>query len=158
MVQSFAKNFGLYGERVGAVHFVCADKQSTENVGSQLKLVIRAMYRCGLLPLFPASISFTRTFLSRRRPLSPFVSESAHLAIYLPVSLSFLLTHSLTLSLSFSSSLVFPRMCFPRPVQCCASGFVGFIEFLLCVFWCGCCRPCSADEQQPSLVRCSLGQ
>jgi len=42
--QSFAKNMGLYGERVGALHVYCNDESMTENVRSQLKIVIRAMY------------------------------------------------------------------------------------------------------------------
>ena len=35
---------GLYGERAGAVHFVCANKATAEKVLSQVKLVIRPMY------------------------------------------------------------------------------------------------------------------
>jgi len=42
--QSFAKNLGLYGERMGMLHVVCADKASAEAVNSQVKLVIRASY------------------------------------------------------------------------------------------------------------------
>ncbi|GBG24679.1 Aspartate aminotransferase, mitochondrial [Hondaea fermentalgiana] len=42
--QSFAKNFGLYGERVGALSVVCADKDEAARVESQLKLLIRPMY------------------------------------------------------------------------------------------------------------------
>lgn len=44
VTQSFAKNMGLYGERVGAIHFVAADKDTAERVLSQLKIVIRAQY------------------------------------------------------------------------------------------------------------------
>jgi aspartate/tyrosine/aromatic aminotransferase len=44
VTQSFAKNMGLYGERVGAVHFVCSDKETADIVLSQIKLVIRPMY------------------------------------------------------------------------------------------------------------------
>ena len=44
VAQSFAKNFGLYGERVGALHFVCANADEAEKVDSQLKVIIRAMY------------------------------------------------------------------------------------------------------------------
>jgi len=44
LTQSFAKNFGLYGERVGAIHFVCSSKSNAEKALSQLKLVIRPMY------------------------------------------------------------------------------------------------------------------
>ena len=32
VTQSFAKNMGLYGERVGAIHFVAADKDTAERV------------------------------------------------------------------------------------------------------------------------------
>jgi len=44
LTQSFAKNFGLYGERVGAIHIVCASKDAAARTLSQLKLVIRPMY------------------------------------------------------------------------------------------------------------------
>jgi aspartate/tyrosine/aromatic aminotransferase len=44
VTQSFAKNMGLYGERVGAIHIVCTDDKTAEIVLSQLKLVIRPMY------------------------------------------------------------------------------------------------------------------
>ena len=30
--QSFAKIMGLYGERIGALHFVCADKATCDRV------------------------------------------------------------------------------------------------------------------------------
>ncbi|RSH87086.1 aspartate transaminase aat1 [Saitozyma podzolica] len=42
--QSFAKNMGLYGERVGAVSFVCADKEEKARVDSQLKIIVRPLY------------------------------------------------------------------------------------------------------------------
>jgi aspartate aminotransferase len=42
--QSYAKNMGLYGERVGALHVVCHNPKTAEKVLSQLKLVIRPMY------------------------------------------------------------------------------------------------------------------
>eukprot|EP00997_Jenningsia_sp_PLL12_P005635 NODE_2169_length_972_cov_272.985915_g1782_i0.p1 GENE.NODE_2169_length_972_cov_272.985915_g1782_i0~~NODE_2169_length_972_cov_272.985915_g1782_i0.p1 ORF type:complete len:298 (-),score=93.78 NODE_2169_length_972_cov_272.985915_g1782_i0:79-951(-) len=42
--QSFAKNMGLYGQRTGAVHFVCQDAEEVKRVDSQLKIVIRPMY------------------------------------------------------------------------------------------------------------------
>jgi len=44
LAQSFAKNFGLYGERVGTLSVVCADAEQAERVASQLKLIIRPMY------------------------------------------------------------------------------------------------------------------
>lgn len=44
LAQSFAKNFGLYGERVGLLSVVCADADEAKRVDSQLKLVIRPMY------------------------------------------------------------------------------------------------------------------
>ncbi|KAK4538824.1 hypothetical protein CDCA_CDCA20G4849 [Cyanidium caldarium] len=44
VTQSFAKNMGLYGERVGALHVVCAEAAVTRAVMSQLKQVARAMY------------------------------------------------------------------------------------------------------------------
>ncbi|KAH8078208.1 transferase [Aureococcus anophagefferens] len=41
---SFAKNFGLYGERVGTLSVVCKDTEEVERVMSQLKRIIRPMY------------------------------------------------------------------------------------------------------------------
>lgn len=42
--QSFAKNFGLYGERIGAFSIVCADAGSADRVLSQLKPIVRVNY------------------------------------------------------------------------------------------------------------------
>jgi aspartate aminotransferase len=42
--QSFAKNMGLYGHRVGCVHVVCSTEPEAQIVLSQLKVVIRTMY------------------------------------------------------------------------------------------------------------------
>ncbi|KAI0522949.1 hypothetical protein KFK09_005338 [Dendrobium nobile] len=42
--QSYAKNMGLYGERVGALSIVCKSSDVAARVESQLKLVIRPMY------------------------------------------------------------------------------------------------------------------
>jgi len=44
VTQSFAKNFGLYGERIGALHVVCSNESLAKIVLSQLKLVIRPLY------------------------------------------------------------------------------------------------------------------
>lgn len=44
VAQSFAKNMGLYGERTGAVHFVCANKDEATRVLSQVKIIVRTMY------------------------------------------------------------------------------------------------------------------
>ena len=44
LAQSFAKNMGLYGERVGAFSMVTADPEERARVDSQLKIVIRPMY------------------------------------------------------------------------------------------------------------------
>jgi len=42
--QSFAKNFGLYGERIGYIHVRCASKEGANAVLSQLKILIRQAY------------------------------------------------------------------------------------------------------------------
>lgn len=42
--QSFSKNFGLYGERVGALQVVCDNAEEANAVHSQLMVLIRAMY------------------------------------------------------------------------------------------------------------------
>jgi aspartate aminotransferase len=39
--QSFAKNMGLYGERVGALHIVSADAEQSKKIESQVKIIIR---------------------------------------------------------------------------------------------------------------------
>ncbi|KAK4422280.1 Aspartate aminotransferase 3, chloroplastic [Sesamum alatum] len=44
VAQSYAKNMGLYGERVGALSIVCRTADVASRVESQLKLVIRPMY------------------------------------------------------------------------------------------------------------------
>ncbi|KAJ8604164.1 hypothetical protein CTAYLR_008577 [Chrysophaeum taylorii] len=44
LAQSYAKNFGLYGERVGALSAVCEDPQQAKALESQLKRIIRPMY------------------------------------------------------------------------------------------------------------------
>jgi len=44
IAQSFAKNFGLYGERVGALTLLTANATEADNVESQLKILIRPMY------------------------------------------------------------------------------------------------------------------
>jgi len=44
VAQSFAKNFGLYAERVGAIHVVAADAASAAAVLTHIESVIRPMY------------------------------------------------------------------------------------------------------------------
>lgn len=44
VAQSFAKNFGLYGERCGALHVVGKTRQPTDNVRDQLRSLIRAEF------------------------------------------------------------------------------------------------------------------
>lgn len=44
IAQSFAKTMGLYGERTGALHVVCKDKDTADKVLSQVKIIIRSNY------------------------------------------------------------------------------------------------------------------
>lgn len=44
VVQSFSKNFGLYGDRVGALSVVTGNEKEAQSVLSQLKIVIRPSY------------------------------------------------------------------------------------------------------------------
>lgn len=44
LAQSFAKNFGLYGERCGTLSVICGSDEERERVVSQLRTVIRPMY------------------------------------------------------------------------------------------------------------------
>ena len=44
IAQSFAKIMGLYGERTGCLHFVCADKDAAARTLSQVKIIVRCNY------------------------------------------------------------------------------------------------------------------
>lgn len=44
LAQSYAKNMGLYGERVGAFTIVTRSKDEAAKVMSQIKILIRPMY------------------------------------------------------------------------------------------------------------------
>lgn len=44
LFQSFAKNFGLYGERVGCVSFLTDSAEEAKRVQSRLKMIARPMY------------------------------------------------------------------------------------------------------------------
>ncbi|GAB5373174.1 hypothetical protein AAMO2058_001727600 [Amorphochlora amoebiformis] len=52
--QSYSKNFGLYGERVGTLSFVCKDAVEAQKVESQLKTLARSMYSSS--PIYGAII------------------------------------------------------------------------------------------------------
>lgn len=43
-MQSFAKNMGLYGQRVGALSILCKDAETTARLESQLKIHVRTAY------------------------------------------------------------------------------------------------------------------
>jgi aspartate aminotransferase len=44
LAQSFAKNMGLYGERVGAFSVVAASPEEQKRIDSQIKILVRPMY------------------------------------------------------------------------------------------------------------------
>jgi aspartate aminotransferase len=44
LAQSFAKNFGLYGERTGTLSVLCRTSAEAKAVLSQLKILVRAAY------------------------------------------------------------------------------------------------------------------
>jgi len=44
LAQSYAKNFGLYGHRIGALSFVGKDKEEAARLESQAKILVRPMY------------------------------------------------------------------------------------------------------------------
>ena len=50
-LQSYAKNMGLYGQRVGCFSLVCGSKAQAESVESQIKvgMLCCAVLRCVLL-------------------------------------------------------------------------------------------------------------
>ena len=49
VAQSFAKNFGLYNERIGNLVFVVKDSKYLPNIRAQLSTIVRANYSnpCG---------------------------------------------------------------------------------------------------------------
>lgn len=59
VAQSFSKNLGLYGERIGCLHIVSADAETTPLVADQLRYIYRA--ECSSSPAFPARIVSTVT-------------------------------------------------------------------------------------------------
>ncbi|GJQ70628.1 putative aspartate aminotransferase [Trypoxylus dichotomus] len=44
LAQSFAKNMGLYGERIGGFHVLTENKEQSKKVLSQLKIIVRSIY------------------------------------------------------------------------------------------------------------------
>ena len=76
LAQSFAKNFGLYGERCGTFSIVCRDKVQRDIIMSQLKLVIRPMYSSP--PKHGAAI--VRTVLSDDRLTKQYYTECQQMA------------------------------------------------------------------------------
>lgn len=74
--QSFAKNFGLYGERCGTLSVVCADADQRELVLSQLKCLIRPMYSSP--PRHGSSI--VKTVLSDDKLTDQYYAECASMA------------------------------------------------------------------------------
>ncbi len=76
LAQSFAKNMGLYGERVGAFSIITADAEERARVDSQLKIVIRPMYSNP--PLHGARIA--STILRNDELYGVWESEVKHMA------------------------------------------------------------------------------
>ena len=44
LAQSFSKNFGIYGQRLGCLSFICEQEQEAKNVLSQLKVLAYRNY------------------------------------------------------------------------------------------------------------------
>lgn len=57
VAQSFAKNFGLYGERIGYIHVKCATKDAADRVLSQMKIIVRQVYSSP--PKHGAAVAYT---------------------------------------------------------------------------------------------------
>lgn len=76
LAQSFAKNFGLYGERCGTLSIVCKDAEQKGILMSQLKCIIRPMYSSP--PKHGSSI--VRTVLSDSELTSQYYKECSHMA------------------------------------------------------------------------------
>jgi aspartate aminotransferase len=76
LAQSFAKNFGLYGERCGTFSVVCANAQQKQRILSQLKIIIRPMYSSP--PRHGSSI--VKTVLSDEALTAQYYTECATMA------------------------------------------------------------------------------
>ncbi len=76
LAQSFAKNFGLYGERCGTLSFVTNDADEKERVLSQVKRIIRPMYSSP--PIHGSSI--VRTVLTDEQLTKQYYEECAFMA------------------------------------------------------------------------------
>ena len=44
LAQSFAKNFGLYGQRIGCLSTICSSEKEASDVQSQMKILARRIY------------------------------------------------------------------------------------------------------------------
>jgi len=75
-VQSFSKNFGLYGQRVGALSIVASDEGEASKVLSQMKMTIRPMYSNP--PKHGAQL--VKTILSDDRLTSDFIDQCSDMA------------------------------------------------------------------------------
>jgi aspartate/tyrosine/aromatic aminotransferase len=76
LAQSFAKNFGLYGERVGTLSVVCGDLAQKERITSELRCLIRPMYSSP--PRHGSSI--VKTVLQDEELSAQYRRECAHMA------------------------------------------------------------------------------
>lgn len=75
-VQSFSKNFGLYGQRVGALSIIGEDEGEAKRVLSQLKMTIRPMYSNP--PRYGAQV--VKTILSDDRLTNDFIDQCKDMA------------------------------------------------------------------------------
>jgi hypothetical protein len=102
LAQSFAKNFGLYGERVGAFSVVCEDKEEAARVESQLKVrrtvfhlkhICMATYPSIYLSVHPSihpfMVSQTSIMLLSHSHKPHFLTGIAHMLL-LPINLCFI--------------------------------------------------------------------
>lgn len=76
LAQSFAKNFGLYGERCGTLSFVTNNPDEKERVMSQVKRIIRPMYSSP--PIHGSSI--VKTVLSDEELTKQYYEECEFMA------------------------------------------------------------------------------
>jgi aspartate aminotransferase, mitochondrial len=77
LAQSFAKNFGLYGERVGALSVVCGSSTQKERILSELRCIIRPMYSSP--PRHGSSI--VKTVLTDPKLTEEYYQECAGMAV-----------------------------------------------------------------------------
>jgi aspartate aminotransferase, mitochondrial len=81
LAQSFSKNFGLYGQRIGTLSIITSSSQEAENVLSQIRFIARAQYSnpvkygAVLLDVILSSTTLRNLWLEEMKGMSKRIKE-----------------------------------------------------------------------------------